>query len=152
MKKHDAGQFGERHTLEQLVVCGLTLLEQILESSPSLVEALLNKVSAVHFFFVSSFLPFVLQTVNTGRGESSYLVLMIAQYVHYPHANKVPLLAVRVLTRLCQINASEGKGKQKVDIFSFVFSLKINYLKVLLPSWAIWETLHRTFDTLCWSC
>ncbi len=44
MKKNDSGQFGDRQTLEQLVICGLTLLEQILESSSSLVDALLNKV------------------------------------------------------------------------------------------------------------
>lgn len=45
MKKSEAGQFGDRQTLEQLVICGLTLLEQIMEHSPSLVDALLNKVS-----------------------------------------------------------------------------------------------------------
>jgi hypothetical protein len=108
MKKSESGQFGDRQTLEQLVICGLTLLEQILESSSSLVDALLNKVKS--FQSCQSFCSRGRQTVRTGRSESSYLVLMIAEYVHYPHANKVPLLAVRVLTRLCQINASAGKG------------------------------------------
>ena len=92
MKKNDMGQFQDRQTLEQLVICGLTLLEQMLESSASLVDALLNK------------------TVRTGPNSVTYLVLMIAQYVHYPHSNKIPLLAVRVLTRLCHINTTAGKG------------------------------------------
>ncbi len=92
LRKSDLGQFADRQTLEQLVVCGLTLLEQMLESSASLVEALLNK------------------TVRTGRNETTYLVLLIAQYVHYPHANSIPLLAVRVLARLCNISTSSAKG------------------------------------------
>jgi hypothetical protein len=92
LKKSELGQFSDRQTLEQLVICGLTLLEQMLESSAPLIDALLTK------------------TVRTGRCDVTFLVLIIAQYVHYPHATKIPLLAVRVLTRLCNINGSKGKG------------------------------------------
>ena len=96
LKKSEMGQFGDRETLQHLVICGLSLLEIMLTDGSFRTE---NGMSSLENSLLT-------RKVGHKENGNQYLLLVIAKYVHYPFARKIPLLATRILTALCTISSA----------------------------------------------
>lgn len=93
----------EARTLEELVVGGLRVLEQVLLHS----EASRAGKS-------SSSLEHALMNFTIGK-ENANLVYIIASYIAYRYDPKIPLLSTRVLTLLCKVSIESSQPRDRAE-------------------------------------